>query len=883
MEEEQRKPGCNWKHAEASEDALLLSIGNDLSASWEPLGNGVEGELEIPSTDPMAALCDVQEKDELSSIVEFLDRLNNNLEQEDSNIARSLESTATVKEDVKKLFEKATREESNQDLQEEDEVMNLREALHSEHQAIKTLNFELEEERKAAAIAATETMAMISRLQKEKAALQMEARQYQLMVEEKACYDQEVITVMKDILLEKVEEKHALEKELGLCKQRLFSEGARNWIREGSRSSPGHAIGREMDMLLLQGNETDISVDERGKGMLLREGMETDSSFNEMLLLERTTNNSSSNERGKGMLWPEAMEVDSSFNEMGMEMLLLEARMETDSSLSDDAIIDQFGHSMMNQSSSFASTPTIPFDDQAGAKEGYTWTDWEFLTSENLQNGELPQITNGTLSLQRPMDTAESNKVHQRHYSEKECGDDEHETVKRSQISSRSIIPEMSGVEPEAEMIAYKTGRIASNTFPKSVKQNNVVSKTGMPLSRAADDKVWGVMDPDFKIRRIGSKDGSSWPWDGEDLWSTSVHDVYEVKNESSENPSEDHPTKSESIAERNDWDFLERYGKVWQSKPFTLHSEVSLENGASQISGTSSQELVSGLGQRILNSFEMTRIDNDTPRNMVGDRLGKPDSSFPQHILREDKRGVGEPNGRKAALLSDTKKVLLPTDESTQNNVDYVHLHTFNHSLPKDSVGEEGSSSMVLQENSRTAIDDRIEQLTFRLHSLEAERESLKQTIVSLKRGNVSLKKGSGEMQMLQDISHQLRQIKSTESEVRSVRRLSLSSLFQGILSFNLWRRCVLSQLGRLVCWFLRAANAGASFTVPVGLTYILANKDKLQATSCVTLAFKPESVPPAWQQDHYIHSLLRAENLSDWRTDASGLSETALNGWNF
>jgi len=49
---------------------------------------------------------------------------------------------------------------------------------------------ELEEERSAAAIAANQMMAMINRLQEEKAAIQMEALQYQRMMEEQSEYDQ---------------------------------------------------------------------------------------------------------------------------------------------------------------------------------------------------------------------------------------------------------------------------------------------------------------------------------------------------------------------------------------------------------------------------------------------------------------------------------------------------------------------------------------------------------------------------------------------------------------------------------------------------------------------------------------------------------------------
>ena len=48
-------------------------------------------------------------------------------------------------------------------------------------------------ERSASTIAANQTMAMITRLQEEKAAMQMEAPQYQRMMEEQSEYDQEAL------------------------------------------------------------------------------------------------------------------------------------------------------------------------------------------------------------------------------------------------------------------------------------------------------------------------------------------------------------------------------------------------------------------------------------------------------------------------------------------------------------------------------------------------------------------------------------------------------------------------------------------------------------------------------------------------------------------
>ncbi|KAG6533183.1 hypothetical protein ZIOFF_007049 [Zingiber officinale] len=58
----------------------------------------------------------------------------------------------------------------------------LKAALQAEQKVLSTLYAELEEERSAAAIAANQTMAMITRLQEEKAAMQMEALQYHQMM-----------------------------------------------------------------------------------------------------------------------------------------------------------------------------------------------------------------------------------------------------------------------------------------------------------------------------------------------------------------------------------------------------------------------------------------------------------------------------------------------------------------------------------------------------------------------------------------------------------------------------------------------------------------------------------------------------------------------------
>lgn len=72
-------------------------------------------------------------------------------------------------------------------------VDKLRQQLEYRNKCIENLQKELEEERNAAAVAANQAMAMITKLQEEKAALHMESLQYLRMMEEQAEYDMEAL------------------------------------------------------------------------------------------------------------------------------------------------------------------------------------------------------------------------------------------------------------------------------------------------------------------------------------------------------------------------------------------------------------------------------------------------------------------------------------------------------------------------------------------------------------------------------------------------------------------------------------------------------------------------------------------------------------------
>ncbi|WOH05283.1 hypothetical protein DCAR_0624698 [Daucus carota subsp. sativus] len=74
----------------------------------------------------------------------------------------------------------------------------LKREVRLDQKSIVDLYMELDEERSASAEAANNAMAMITRLQAEKAAIQMEALHYQRMINEQAEYEQEALKVMQD-------------------------------------------------------------------------------------------------------------------------------------------------------------------------------------------------------------------------------------------------------------------------------------------------------------------------------------------------------------------------------------------------------------------------------------------------------------------------------------------------------------------------------------------------------------------------------------------------------------------------------------------------------------------------------------------------------------
>ncbi|KAJ7523336.1 hypothetical protein O6H91_18G047600 [Diphasiastrum complanatum] len=144
----------------------------------------------------------------------------NNILNKDQENATAIPHADAKKEGLKKAREPENREQ------------DLREAIQLQREAHSALSKELEEERNASAIAASETLAMIARLQEENAAMQRETGHFKRIAEDRAVFDQQAVALLQEILFKREEENFALERDVKLCRRRLLDDSLRQWRRQ---------------------------------------------------------------------------------------------------------------------------------------------------------------------------------------------------------------------------------------------------------------------------------------------------------------------------------------------------------------------------------------------------------------------------------------------------------------------------------------------------------------------------------------------------------------------------------------------------------------------------------------------------------------------------
>ncbi|KAJ9567974.1 hypothetical protein OSB04_003940 [Centaurea solstitialis] len=131
-------------------------------------------------------------------------------------------------------------------------IHHLKRQLRADKRLLMTLYQELNEERNASAVAANQSMAMITRLQAEKASIEMEALQYQRMMEEQAEYDQDAIQVLKDMLVQKEKDIKAMEAELEAYKEKYgeIDKEEMDEFRSGGGGDDGYQETKPRSSLL---------------------------------------------------------------------------------------------------------------------------------------------------------------------------------------------------------------------------------------------------------------------------------------------------------------------------------------------------------------------------------------------------------------------------------------------------------------------------------------------------------------------------------------------------------------------------------------------------------------------------------------------------------
>lgn len=143
------------------------------------------------------------------------------------------------------------------------EIETLKCSLCTQHQVLQKLENELDVEREASSTAANEALSMIYRLQEERAAEKMEAKQYRRMTEEKMFLAEETLAIFEEILERKEMEISYLEFQVQAYKQKLSSLGIFNLGIE----FPNHRILRRnvsLPVRLFKGLLSKKSSPERG-------------------------------------------------------------------------------------------------------------------------------------------------------------------------------------------------------------------------------------------------------------------------------------------------------------------------------------------------------------------------------------------------------------------------------------------------------------------------------------------------------------------------------------------------------------------------------------------------------------------------------------------
>ncbi|CAM6076405.1 unnamed protein product [Sphagnum tenellum] len=741
----------------------------------------------------------------------------------------------------------------------------------NEREALAAMYLELEKERNASATAANEAMGMIARLQEEKAAVLMEARQFQRMVEQKSTHDQEAIEGLREVIARIEEEKRELEEENEFYRSTLLraqieeSIRARSMLLLTAPSSSAEERTRRSRSLLLQKSPSSTSMGKEKFPANVRPAAADVQEEEQSRFTGRTIKSKNRLLRGpivREEASPEPglpqLEDSSIIPAKGSDVNATSAALSQVVKARTDAVIGGEGSKALGLGfSSRIDTATTSSPRAMGGNNKKKQIGRAPAIVEKPEEKNSEEAEN-SISLQHhrpapPSDTAEAaaeslekgREATASEMSERALEEERRLSVLEYVWKLEEELHQQAGRRPTATPAPTTGGR------SKSVGVSR--SKTQSPVERTMSSEETATKASATMMCAMT---------DNDPLWQRLYEDG-----------------KATNERHLDAFSSEEQDGNVTTHIQHTLpvdegrNKERQQEAGTSMLSG---EETLGQCSDEVLFEHDIYEVQEPAyePQGVAGDlsrqrhvnldRLGKPDLLF---SLDEDIRDRNE-----MEYVSDDFTVPLYEAGSSGTDMQWEELHW------RAWKGDPCTHSEISRHQAWMSIEDEVQQLTLRLKALEADRHLMKQTINSLTQEY-------GGMKLLQEIAQQLRELRGMELEgLQQQNSLSDASSVQGMMFFplllnNVRAKLCMPCLPVLVNVWLRSGGSMVDqgdlrvgwgcllhTSAPPLVNFIThLHKEDINLSTCV----QSQSV--------------KSEQFSSWPKDVSTRSGTALSGWDY
>ncbi|KAH9563772.1 hypothetical protein CY35_05G143200 [Sphagnum magellanicum] len=623
----------------------------------------------------------------------------------------------------------------------------------TEREALAAMYLELEKERNASATAANEAMGMIARLQEEKAAVLMEARQFQRVVEQKSMHDQEAIEALREVIARIEEEKRELEEENEFYRSRLLRAQIEESIRARSMplltapSSSAEERTRRSRSLLLQKSPSSTSMGKEKFPANVRPAAADVKEEEQSRFTGRTI-------KSKKHLLRGPIVREEASPEPGLPQL-------EDSSIVPAKASDVNATSAaVSQVVQARTDAVIGGEDSKALGLGFSSRiDTETTSSPRAMGGnnKKKQIGRAPAVVEKPeeksSEEAENNvslrrRLNSQHHRPAPPSDTAEEAAESLEKGREATASEMSerALEEERrlsvleyvwkleEELHQQTGRRAAATSAPTTRGRSKSvgvsrSKTQSPVKRTTSSEETATKAAATMMCAMT---------DNDPFWQR----LYEDGTA----PNERHLDAFSS---------QEQVGNVTTNIQHTLRVDEGRNKERQQEAGTSMHSGEETLGQcsdEVLFEHDIYEVQEPAyePQGVAGDlsrrshlnldRLGKPNLLF---SLDEDIRDRNE-----IEYVSDDFTVPLYEAGSSGTDMQCEELQW------RAWKGDPCTHSEISRHQAWMSVEDEVQQLTLRLKALEADRHLMKQTINSLTQEY-------GGMKLLQEIAQQLRELR--------------------------------------------------------------------------------------------------------------------------